>query len=304
MYMAESLKWDGKSRGAKCGYVIFFWFLKAGLMPAYLLLIFVAAYYCFSEPGRFAVSYSFYRRRIGYGRIRSAASVYRNCYIFGQCLVDRVAVMAAGAKFSIEFEGESNLTFMAKQGRGALLVGAHLGNWEIAGQFMHRIKVATNILMLDNERETIKKYVKSVKKREDAFKIIPLKDDLSHLYLTTEALARGEFVCLHADRHTGKSKLAFRSFLGENAPFSGSVFRMCVLFNVPVSFVFAFKSGFGRYRFYASPPKIYSGTRDEKFEAFARDYVGQLESMTRRYPLHWFNFFDFWKPEDGAGEEK
>lgn len=302
--MTESLKWNGKSKGAKCGYMIFFRFLKAGLMPAYVLLIFVAAYYCLSGRRRFAVSYCFYRNRIGYGRIRSAASVYRNCYVFGQSLIDRVAVMAADAKFDVEFEGENYLTDMAKRGRGALLVGAHLGNWEIAGQFMHRINVATNILMLDNERESIKNYVESVKKRENSFKIIPLKDDLSHLYLVTEALSRGEFVCLHADRHADNAKLTLHDFLGEKAPFSEAVFRMCVLFDVPVSFVFAFKSGYGRYRFHASAPKVYSGTKNEKLAAFARDYVGELESKTRRYPLHWFNFFDFWQPTDDKGDEK
>jgi predicted LPLAT superfamily acyltransferase len=31
--------------------------------------------------------------------------------------------------------------------------------------------------------------------------------------------------------------------------------------------------------------------------AFADDYIEELEKNTVHHPLHWFNFFDFWKKD-------
>jgi predicted LPLAT superfamily acyltransferase len=294
----KDMEWDGRSKGSKSGYAIFVAMLRAGLAPAYILLIFVSLYYFIAERRKSSVVYRFYRKRTGFGVCRSIISVYRNYYIFGQCLIDRVAVIWNNSKFRITFEGEHHLIDMANRGKGGLLVGAHLGNWEIAGNFLYRIKVPVNIVVFDNEYENIKTYLHSVKTQtannEFFYKIIPLKDDFSHLYLINEALSKGEFVCLHADRYFDNSKLIYRDFLGEEAPFSEAVFRMCVLFKVPVTFVYAFKRKFMRYHFYASCPKIYTGTKDEKLSEFANDYIAELENKTRDYPLHWFNFYNFW----------
>jgi predicted LPLAT superfamily acyltransferase len=271
--------------------------LKIGLAPAYFLLAFVSLYYCIAERRKSVISCKFYRKHIGYGTLRSLVSVYQNYFIFGQCLIDRVAVMSANTNFRITFKGENYLTDMAKEGKGGLLVGAHLGNWEIAGHFLYRINVPINVVMYDNEYENIKELLERVKTKKNTYKIIPIKDDLSHLYAITEALSQGEFVCLHADRYLDNSKLLYHKFLNDEAPFSKSIFRLCTMFDIPVTFVYAFRLNFRRYHFYASQPKIYAGTKEEKLKEFADDYIGELEKKTRHYPLHWFNFFDFWRKE-------
>jgi predicted LPLAT superfamily acyltransferase len=69
------------------------------------------------------------------------------------------------------------------------------------------------------------------------------------------------------------------------------------MFEIPVTFVYAFRLKYGKYHFYATKPKIYSGTKEEKLNAFADDYTEELEKNTMLYPLHWFNFFDFWKKD-------
>ncbi|MDR3246514.1 MAG: hypothetical protein LBT50_08795 [Prevotellaceae bacterium] len=271
--------------------------LKTGLAPAYILLVFVSLYYCIAERRKSVISYKFYRKRIGYGTLRSIFSVYRNYFIFGQCLIDRVAATSVNTNFRITFTGENHLVEMAKQGKGGLLVGAHLGNWEIAGHFLYRINVPINIVMYDNEYESIKEFLESVKTQKSTYRIIPLKDDLSHLYAITEALSQGEFVCLHADRYLDNSKLLYHKFLNEDAPFSKSIFRLCTMFDIPVTFVSAFRLKFRKYHFYATQPKIYAGTKEEKLKEFADDYIKELEKKTGHYPLHWFNFFDFWRKD-------
>jgi predicted LPLAT superfamily acyltransferase len=289
------MEWDGKSKGRKSGYLIFIWLLKTGLTPAYLLLIFVALYYCIAERRKSVISYNFFRKRIGFGVVRSLISVYCNYFLFGQCLIDRIALMSANRNFAITLTGENYLTDMAQQGKGGLLVGAHLGNWEIAGYFLYRINIPVNIVVYDNEYEDIKECLKSAGNRKASYRIISLKDDMSHLYKITDALSRGEFVCLHADRYMDKSKLVYHKFLNGEAPFSKGIFRMCTMFDVPVTFVYTFRQKFGKYHFYATKPRIYSGTKEEKMKDFADDYIGELEKNAVYHPLHWFNFFDFFK---------
>jgi predicted LPLAT superfamily acyltransferase len=206
--------------------------------------------------------------------------------------------MSANRNFAITSTGENYLTDMARQGKGGFLVGAHLGNWEVAGYFLYRINIPINIVVYDNECEDIKECLKSAVNRKNTCRIIPLKDDMSHLYEITDALSRGEFVCLHADRYMDKSKIAYYRFLNEEAPFSKAIFRLCTMFDVPVTFVYAFRLKFGKYHFHATKPRTYSGTKDEKSDKFADDYIDELEKNAVNHPLHWFNFFDFWKKDN------
>ena len=51
---------------------------------------------------------------------------------------------------------------MSEEGKGGVLIGAHMGNWEIAGQLLERIKTPVNIVMLEAEHERIKRILDEV----------------------------------------------------------------------------------------------------------------------------------------------
>jgi predicted LPLAT superfamily acyltransferase len=89
-------KWSGKSKGGKTGHEIFILLLKYfGLIPAYTLLYFVSAYYFLTSWKSNKSSY-FYFRMLGYGKVKSILSIYKNYYIFGQTLIDRISAMVIG----------------------------------------------------------------------------------------------------------------------------------------------------------------------------------------------------------------
>ena len=148
--------WKGKTRGGLTGYKIFVTVLKySGLSAAYFLLIFVAFYFFLFNPGSFAIIFRFYRKRFGYGFIRSVACVYTNYYRFGQVLLDKIAVMAGfNAKFSFTFEGEEYLRRMVEEKTGGLLISAHIGNFEMAGYMLGRLKTNVSVIMFDAEHES------------------------------------------------------------------------------------------------------------------------------------------------------
>ena len=292
--MAE---WQGKSRGTPLGYKIFVWTCRnLGFGPAYFILRLVALYFFLFSPGTTSPIYNYFRKRFGYGILKSFFKTYRNNYILGQTLIDKI-VMIAGLKipFTFHFDGEDNLHQMVAMKRGGILLSAHAGNWEMAGQHLTNIKTKINILMFDGEDESIKQYMEGL--GEKSFKVITIKEDMSHVYQMGAALANNELICMHADRFLEGNKTIDLEFLGEKAKFPIGPFLMSAGFNVPVSLVFAFKESNKHYHYFGSRLIEREGHENKKdfAQRLARSYVQELEKKLREYPEQWFNYYDFWK---------
>ncbi|WP_238386602.1 LpxL/LpxP family acyltransferase [Chitinophaga rupis] len=239
--------------------------------------------------------FRYFRTRIGYGWWRSLRSVYRNYYVFGQTLIDKVVVMAGiPNRFTFQFEGEHHLRQLIAAGKGGILLSAHLGNWEVAGHLFKRLETRINIVMFDGEHERIKQYLSSVTGERNV-NVIVIKDDLSHIYAINDALSNNELVCMHADRFLEGNKTETALFLGSNARFPAGPFLLAATFRVPVSLVFAFKESATHYHLFATPPREYHGRRKQGVQEAVQDFVHVMEEKVRQYPEQWFNYYDFWE---------
>ena len=289
--------WNGKSRGTPLGYKIFVWILnKLGVLPAYFVLRFVAVYYFFFSYKSSKAIYYYFHNRLGYSAIKSFCKIYRNYYLFGQSIIDKVVLMSGiPNNFKIEFDGEENLKKIAALNKGGLLLSAHLGNWEIAGYLFKRLNTKINIVMFDGEEQKIKEYMGSVT-GEKTVNIILIKNDMSHIYEISDAFQKNEIVCMHADRFIEGNKTASIDFLGEKARFPMGPFVLAAKFKVPVSFVYSMKENSLQYHFFASPIKNYSGVdRNAVMMEMQTDYVKELENKVLHYPEQWYNYYYFWQ---------
>lgn len=295
--MPDNRKWTGKSKGNKTGHQIFVFLIKHfGVGAAYFLLVFVSAYF-FITKWQINKHIFTYFRKLGFGKLKSFFSVYQNYFVFGQSLIDRVAVMAGfNNRYSFSFDGENHLLQMIETGKGGIMLSAHTGNWEIAGHFLDRLNIPVHIVMVDNEYQKVKAYLENVTGKRKA-DIITISDDQSHLYKIIDAINRNELVCIHADRLlSSRQKTIEVALLGQLACFPYSIFKMIVTLGVPVSFVFAHKEKNLHYRFFATEPRQYSGSNKEaETRHVAEDYVKQLEKKLYQYPLQWFNYYNFWE---------
>lgn len=283
-------KWEGKSKVNPLALSFYLKIIKAtGTGPAYFLLYFIAGYYfLFSRKSNHALKF-YYRRILGYSRVKSLFSRYISYLTFGRVLVDKVAFMA-GIEKSYEFEtdGIEHLKEMAANKKGGILISAHLGNWEVAGQMLKDIDTKVNVVMLDEEHEAIKASIDGITGKR-AYHIIPIKKDQSHIYKIGSAIANHEIICLHGDRFIEGAKTISSEFLGMKAKFPLGPFNMASRMAVPTTFVFGFKGLGNHYHLSATPPLIASSA-DEVFEAFKKE----VEDKVRKYPRQWFNFYDFW----------
>lgn len=289
--------WEGKSRGNKLGYKIFVFILKyVGVMPAYFVLRFVALYYFLFLPKAYKPIYYYFHHRIGFSKLKSIQKTYRNFYLLGQSILDKMVVMAEiPNKFTFEFDGEQNLIDIKDIQKGGLLLSAHIGNWDIAGYFMKRIKTRINIVIFDGEDEQIKAYLSELITERNVNFII-IKNDFSHIYQISDALSNNELVCMHADRFLEGTKTLTADFLGKEAQFPMGPFVLASKFKVPVSFVFAVKETSYHYHLFASKPKDYSELpRNAVIQQMLSDFVSEVENKVKAYPEQWFNYYNFWQ---------
>jgi predicted LPLAT superfamily acyltransferase len=287
------MSWNGKSKGSLGGYKMFVYTIRLfGLKAAYVLLKIASFYYAIFHRTTFKFIYHYFRTKFHYSPLRAFFRTWDNHYIFGQTLVDKT-VLFAGIKnsFTFEFEGEENLKKITAEKKGGILVSAHMGNWDIAGNFLNsRIQSNINVVMYDQEHQQIKKYFEALHKNKQ-MNIIPIKDDMSHIFGINNALSNHELICIHGDRFVEGAKTITKTFLGEEARFPAGPFAIASKFEVPVVFVYAVKENKNHYHLFCTAPKIYKDKQSEMID----DYVASLEKMTKKYPEQWFNYFDFWK---------
>ena len=288
--------WQGKSKGNKAGYQVFVWILQNfGVFPAYFLLRFVVLYFFLFSYKSSRQVYSLYRHKLGYSRLSSIGKLYRNYYLLGQSIIDKVVVMSGiKNKFTYHFDGEENLKEIASLQKGGMLLSAHIGNWDIAGHFLSQLNTRVNIVMFDGEQEQIKEYLTTVTGKR-AVNIIFIKNDLSHIYEIDEAFKNNELVCMHADRFLEGNKTISTGFLGEKARFPMGPFVLASRFKVPVSYVFAVKENKLHYHLFASKIKNYSHLEKEiVMQEMLLEFAKEMEVKVKQYPEQWFNYYNFW----------
>ncbi len=283
--------WSGKSKGTVLGYKIFLFFINFfGVGAAYLLLRFVTFYYyLFAGVNRNAIV-NFYTDTLNYSPKKAKKLTRRNFYIFGQTLVDRFAYLVGrGDRFTYSFDGENYLLEMNEMGKGGILLSAHLGNWETAGNLLKkRVTQKINVLMIDAEVEKIKQYL-DASTGGSHFNIIAIKNDLSHVIKIKNALDNNEFVAMHADRFIPNTKTIELDFLGKKAKFPLGPFLLASKFNAPVSIVFAIKETDYHYALTATKPVF----EKSSVEQIAGQYIKELENKVKLNPEQWFNYYDF-----------
>jgi len=291
--------WKGKTRGGITGYRFFIFLLKyPGLRFSYLFLRFVVLYYVLFVPKTRKPIFYYFNKILGFSKTKSFFYIFKNFYKLGQVLLDKVAMLAGFSdRFTFDFEGETNLHKMAA-GEGGFLIGAHIGNWEIAGQLLERIDTKVHIVMLEAEHEKIKALLDDVMTRK-SMNIIPMKDDMSHLIKINEALKKKELIAIHGDRFIEGNKTITGKLLGHDAEFPYGPFYMALKYNRPVTFVSAAKETNTHYHFYATNPLKFEITREK--EIFKKQitqllniYTLEMERILKKYPEQWFNYYYFW----------
>jgi len=292
--------WEGKTRGGLLGYRIFVFFIKVlGIRFAYFFLYFVAPYFIFFSRKAYKAIYYYFRHIHHYGPLKAFFSTYLNFCMLGKTLIDKIAILSGMRdKYTFNFDGEDYLRQMVREGTGGILINAHIGNWDIAGQLLERLDTTIHVLMFDAERQQISQYLNDIM-TEKNIRFIIIKEDMSHLHEIRNALAKKEIIAMNGDRFIEGNKVYSVDFMGHQAKFPAGPFSIAAKFNVPVTFAFAIKETRTHYHFYATPPRMVGifktiAQRETCMRNIVQDYANELASKLHTYPLQWFNYYPFW----------
>ena len=262
---------------------------------AYACMAPVIPFYMLFDRRGYKASYRFFRHRIGRGPLHSFLSVYANEFRMGQIVVDRFAFYA-GRSFKMEGDEMPVFNRLAEAEPGFVQLGSHTGNFELVGYQLRSIK-KMGVLVFSGETETVMQQRAAVFSRSN-IEMVPVSDDLSHLFRLNEILRDGGIVSMPGDRLFGSQKRFSCLFFGEPAPFPAGPFMLAAQRSAPIVAVFVMKDGVRRYRVFVRQlgteldPDLPSRKRAE---AMAQAFATCLENIVRQYPTQWFNFYDFWK---------
>lgn len=291
-------QWEGKTRGGSAGYAIFIFLIKnLGVKAAYVLLWFVVPYFIIFAPSATISSWRYWRHIHHEGLFKSFCRLFQHYYRFGQVIIDKIATSSGlESKYAFEFDGVDEMESALMSQKGAIMVGAHFGNWEVSRVFMKEYGKKINVVMLDAEYEKIKAQLEDVM-GERTFGVIPVsKDNIDHIFKINTAVNNGEFVCFQGDRYLNEERVESVEFLGKKAEFPVGPYQLGARLGVDVYFFFVVRQGGMKYKISAKKATKYlDADRKGRQKALLDEYLIELESQVRRCPEQWFNFYDFWK---------
>ena len=246
------------------------------------------------NPSR-GIAYRYFRRRIGYGRLKSAWKTYVNHCLFGQVVVDKFA-MYAGKQFDVEIENYNEFTTRAsRKEEGFVQLSAHIGSYEIAGYTLAVEGKSFNALVFAGDKASV------MQNRDKMFagtniKMIAIQQDMSHLFEIDKALTDGGIVSMPADRINGSQKCIEHVFLGAKAKFPLGPFSVATMRGLDVLAVNVMKDSLLGYKIYVTPLAYdKEASRQEQIRQLSSAYVAELEKRVRQYPTQWYNYFEFWQ---------
>jgi predicted LPLAT superfamily acyltransferase len=235
-----------------------------------------------------------------HGRPPGFLGVYRHLRVFAQVTLDRVFLLC-GRTAELEFarHGNEHLRRQRATGRGALMLGAHLGSFEALRASGADESFPIRILGYFRNSRQINALLESLNPGQAA-RVIHLGEDPVGATIKAKACVdSGEFLAVMGDRVGLDERVVKARFLGGEASFPAGPFLLASVIGCPVYLVFGLYREPNRYELFCEPfaERILLPRKDREraLAEHVQRYAERLEHFARRAPDNWFNFFDFWR---------
>ncbi|MDR2773737.1 MAG: lipid A biosynthesis (KDO)2-(lauroyl)-lipid IVA acyltransferase [Tannerella sp.] len=291
--------WKGVTGGSVFGQkAMKILFSIVNVYVGYFILLFVIPFYMlFARKGYLAI-YRYFRRQHGYPAVKSFFKTYGNHFMFGQMILDRFAVYAGQRNFKIDNPDNDLFLRMVYAQHGCIVASAHVGNPELCSYLLKQKTKRINSMIFGRETKEVQEN-RRLALADNNVRLIPVSEDMSHIFLINEALTNGEMVSMLCDRAFGSNKTVECDFLNGKVDFPIGPFALAMQFNVPVIAMFVMKVTASLYRIHVMSLAVPTeGDKRRQINEMTRSFVKILEGIVKKYPEQWFNFYNFWKNED------
>ncbi|MGF6790677.1 glycosyltransferase family 2 protein [Paraburkholderia sp. 35.1] len=235
-------------------------------------------------------------------------SAYRHMLAFAQSGFDKLAAWTGRVDDTdVTFDDPAAFEALIASGKGALVIGAHLGNLEMMRALAIRGKHAKVTAVVYTGHARRFNEVLASSNRDFARHLLEVGDfGPETAVLMQQRIDAGELLVIVGDRVPAREagRTTDAQFLGASAPFAQGPYVLAHALGCPVYLFFCLKERDG-YRMYFEPfaerIELPRRERAQHLAAWAQRYALRLEHYCRKAPYQWFNFFDFWaSPERGA----
>lgn len=295
--MAERWQAQGE-RGSGALMRLIAWIaLNIGYRAGRILLYPICLYFLIFSIDARRASAGYLRRILG--RRPRMADLFRHYFCFAATILDRPYFLTGRFEsYDIQIHGEEALLRLVDRGQGGILMGAHIGSFEILRCLADRkAHIDLKVMMHRQTTQRINRILDELNP-EHVGNVIELgrPDSVMRAY---DVIAGGGFVGILADRNSKGEKCAAVPFLGDEAMFPLGPAMLAAVAQCPIVTFFAIYRGGRRYDIYFEllcdrAPADYR-RKPESLTALVAGFAGKMEARCRDAPYNWFNFFEFWK---------
>lgn len=237
-------------------------------------------------------------RRPGLGQ------AFAHIHCFAATVLDRSLLLTGRLdRFDIRCHGLDELRSQIALGRGVLILGAHVGSFEVLrvlGEGRGGLEVA---ILLDRARNPAITALLESLNPTLAASVIDISQPSTQVMLQIgEAAARGALIGMLGDRRRADDPGLPADFLGAPARFPVAPYQIAAVLDIPVCLGFGLYRGGNRYDLhferFADRLELPRRQRKAALAGCVQRYARRLEHHVRLAPRNWFNFYDFWQDDD------
>ena len=196
--------------------------------------------------------------------------------------------------------GDAPLLAARDDGKGAILLTAHVGNFEIGAMFLAKLGIEIAAVYVPDPSPVVERH------RNDARKMlgvtgIPVDRSPFGFLPVLRALERNAYVAIQGDRDVSGTGRPM-PFFGKTASFPIGPFRIAQASGAPLFPVFVLQDEDGRYRTVVEPairvPQARGDAAHAAVLAGLAEFVARMEATIRAHPTQWYRFARFWESEE------
>ena len=289
------------------GMRLLFWACRVfGRWPFRVVLYPVLAWYVLTQPRARRVSRAYLLRVRACGGAADASlpGVLRHFGAFAETLLDKMLLWGGlfdTSTVSLHGAALDDVNRCLDEGRGALLVCAHLGNLELC-RVLSRRRAGLKLTVLVHTRhaQAFNRMLARLNPDSQLNLLQVTEMTPATAMLLAEKVAQGEFVVIAGDRIpvSPQPRVAIAPFLGALAAFPIGPYVLASVLQCPVYLLFSMRIGqrsevhFEPFRESLHLPRK---AREAMLAELAAAYAARLQHHCLRAPGEWFNFYDFWQ---------
>ena len=202
------------------------------------------------------------------------------------------SVSKAYLEENILWEGEAYSHQVLANGKGLLVLSAHLGNFDLLCTFAPKFDFPTTVITKNIKNSAINKWWMDARSRF-GLKFVPAHN--SYRQCLT-ALRKNEIIAFVLDQNMIDTEGVFVDFFGKPACTSPGLAYMSAQSGAAVVPVFMIRLDNGRHLIKALPPIPPPADRKpETIHAFTQLYTKVIEDVIREYPDQWLWIHRRWK---------